>query len=112
MEPGMSTERSHPRVPPGRPVRVAHLTTTDLTLRYLLLGQLRRLRDDGYEVTGISAPGPYGAELEAEGIRHLPWKNATRSWNLRGTCAPSPSCGRCCGASASTWSTPTTPSLG
>ncbi|HEV8374142.1 MAG TPA: GNAT family N-acetyltransferase [Actinomycetota bacterium] len=79
----MSATRSRPRVPPGRPVRVAHLTTTDLTLRYLLLGQLRRLRDDGYEVTGISAPGPYGAELEAEGIRHLPWKNATRSWNLR-----------------------------
>jgi glycosyltransferase involved in cell wall biosynthesis/ribosomal protein S18 acetylase RimI-like enzyme len=83
MEAGMSATRSRPRVPPGRPVRVAHLTTTDLTLRYLLLGQLRRLRDDGYEVTGISAPGPYGAELEAEGIRHLPWKNATRSWNLR-----------------------------
>jgi glycosyltransferase involved in cell wall biosynthesis len=79
----MSTARSRPGVPPGRPVRVAHLTTTDLTLRYLLLGQLRRLRDDGYEVTGISAPGPYGAELEAEGIRHLPWRNATRSWNLR-----------------------------
>jgi glycosyltransferase involved in cell wall biosynthesis/ribosomal protein S18 acetylase RimI-like enzyme len=83
MEAGMSAARSRPRVPPGRPVRVAHLTTTDLTLRYLLLGQLRRLRDDGYEVTGISAPGPYGAELEAEGIRHLPWRNATRSWNLR-----------------------------
>ena len=79
----MIAARSRPRVPPRRPLRVAHLTTTDLTLRYLLLGQLRRLRDDGYEVTGISAPGPYGAELEAEGIRHLPWRNATRSWNLR-----------------------------
>ena len=71
------------RVPAGRPVRVAHLTTTDLTLRYLLLGQLRHLRDDGYEVTGISAPGPLAAELEAEGIRHLPWPGATRSWDLR-----------------------------
>jgi glycosyltransferase involved in cell wall biosynthesis/ribosomal protein S18 acetylase RimI-like enzyme len=78
----MSAARNRPRVPPGRPVRVAHLTTTDLTLRYLLLGQMRRLRDDGYEVTGISAPGPYGAELEVEGIRHLPWRNATRSWSL------------------------------
>jgi glycosyltransferase involved in cell wall biosynthesis/ribosomal protein S18 acetylase RimI-like enzyme len=61
--------------------RVAHLTTTDLTLRYLLLGQLRRLRAEGYKVTGISAPGPYAAELEAEGIAFLPWRNATRSWN-------------------------------
>ena len=67
----------------ARPVRVAHLTTTDLTLRYLLLGQLRRLRAEGYEVTGISAPGPHTAAIEAEGVRHLAWRNATRSWNLR-----------------------------
>jgi glycosyltransferase involved in cell wall biosynthesis/ribosomal protein S18 acetylase RimI-like enzyme len=67
----------------GRPLRVAHLTTTDLTLRYLLLGQLQRLREEGYQVTGISAPGPHAAALEAAGIRHLPWRNATRAWNLR-----------------------------
>jgi glycosyltransferase involved in cell wall biosynthesis/ribosomal protein S18 acetylase RimI-like enzyme len=66
-----------------RALRVAHLTTTDLTLRYLLLGQLRRLAAEGYEVTGISAPGPHAAELGAAGIRHLPWRNATRAWNLR-----------------------------
>jgi glycosyltransferase involved in cell wall biosynthesis/ribosomal protein S18 acetylase RimI-like enzyme len=66
----------------ARALRVAHLTTTDLTLRYLLLGQLRRLREEGYQVTGISAPGPHAAELEAAGIRHLPWRNATRAWNL------------------------------
>jgi hypothetical protein len=65
----------------ARRLRVAHLTTTDLTLRYLLLGQLRRLAAEGWEVTGISAPGPNAAVLEAEGIRHLPWRNATRSWN-------------------------------
>jgi glycosyltransferase involved in cell wall biosynthesis/ribosomal protein S18 acetylase RimI-like enzyme len=64
-----------------KPLRVAHLTTTDLTLCYLLLGQLRRLSAEGYEVTGISAPGPNAAALQAEGIRHLPWRNATRSWN-------------------------------
>jgi glycosyltransferase involved in cell wall biosynthesis/ribosomal protein S18 acetylase RimI-like enzyme len=63
------------------PLRVAHLTTTDLTLRYLLLGQLRRLAAEGHEVTGISAPGPHAAALEAAGIRFLPWRNATRSWN-------------------------------
>jgi glycosyltransferase involved in cell wall biosynthesis/ribosomal protein S18 acetylase RimI-like enzyme len=65
-----------------RPVRVAHLTTTDVTLQYLLLGQLRRLRDAGYEVTGISAPGAHAVTLEAAGIRHLAWRNATRSWSL------------------------------
>ncbi|HXF72484.1 MAG TPA: glycosyltransferase family 4 protein, partial [Actinomycetota bacterium] len=64
-----------------RPVRVAHVTTVDLTLRFLLLGQLRRLRDEGYEVWAVSAPGPWAADLEAEGIRHLPWPHATRSWD-------------------------------
>jgi glycosyltransferase involved in cell wall biosynthesis/ribosomal protein S18 acetylase RimI-like enzyme len=62
-------------------MKIAHLTTTDLTLRYLLLGQLRLLAAEGHEVTGISAPGPHAAALEAAGIRFLPWRNATRSWD-------------------------------
>ena len=66
-----------------RPIRVAHVATVDLTLRFLLLPQLERLREAGYEVTGISAPGPWVAELEAAGIRHVAWHNATRSWDLR-----------------------------
>jgi glycosyltransferase involved in cell wall biosynthesis/ribosomal protein S18 acetylase RimI-like enzyme len=66
-----------------RPIRVAHVTTVDLTLRFLLLGQLRRLQEEGYHVVGISAPGPWTADLEAEGIRHIPWPHATRSWDPR-----------------------------
>lgn len=62
-------------------VKIAHVTTVDLTLRFLILGQLRRLREEGFEVVGISAPGPWVAELEAEGIRHIPWTNATRAWD-------------------------------
>ncbi len=62
--------------------RVAHITTVDLTARFLLLPQLRRLRDQGFDVTSVSAPGPWTAALEAEGIRHVPWHHATRSWNL------------------------------
>jgi glycosyltransferase involved in cell wall biosynthesis len=62
-------------------IRVAHVTTVDVTLWILLRNQLAHLRDEGFEVTGISAPGPWGASLEAEGIRHLPWPHATRSWN-------------------------------
>lgn len=53
------------------PVRVAHITTIDLSLRYLLLNQMRYLQSRGYEVTGISAPGPDVPALEAAGIRHL-----------------------------------------
>ncbi len=64
-------------------IRVAHVATVDLTVRYLLLSQLRRLRDEGYDVTAISAPGPWLGEIEAEGIRFLPWTSATRAWDPR-----------------------------
>ncbi len=63
--------------------RVAHITTVDLSLRSLLLPQLVALRDAGFDVTGISAPGPWVTELEAHGIRHIPWAGATRAWNPR-----------------------------
>jgi glycosyltransferase involved in cell wall biosynthesis/ribosomal protein S18 acetylase RimI-like enzyme len=62
--------------------RVAHVTTVDLTARFLLLPQLTRLRDEGFEVVSVSAPGPWTADLEAEGIRHVSWPHATRSWNI------------------------------
>jgi glycosyltransferase involved in cell wall biosynthesis len=65
----------------SRPIRVAHIATVDLTLRYLLLPQLLRLREEGYEVASISAPGPWVAGLEADGIRHIPWRHVSRSWD-------------------------------
>jgi glycosyltransferase involved in cell wall biosynthesis len=56
--------------------RIAHITTADISLRYLLLNQLQSLREAGYEVTGISSPhAELSASaipaLEAVGIRHL-----------------------------------------
>ncbi|HSD25773.1 MAG TPA: glycosyltransferase, partial [Vicinamibacteria bacterium] len=57
-------------VPPEPPLRVAHVTTIDGSLRYLLLDQLLALRERGYEVTGISSPGRDVTFLEARGIRH------------------------------------------
>src|SRR5439155_17566533 len=36
-----------------------------------------------FDVTAISAPGRWTADLEAEGIRHIPWPHATRSWAPR-----------------------------
>jgi glycosyltransferase involved in cell wall biosynthesis/ribosomal protein S18 acetylase RimI-like enzyme len=62
-----------------RRARVAHIATVDLTVRFLLLNQLRRLRDEGYEVTAISAPGPWRDSIEEEGITFVPWPHATRS---------------------------------
>jgi len=54
----------------GKP-RVAHVTTVDLSLRYLLLNQLQRIQQEGYEVFGISADGPDVMAVEAAGIPHF-----------------------------------------
>ena len=62
---------------------MAHVATVDLTLRFLLLPQLVALRDAGFDVATISAPGPWIADIEAEGIRHIPWHHATRAWDPR-----------------------------
>jgi glycosyltransferase involved in cell wall biosynthesis/ribosomal protein S18 acetylase RimI-like enzyme len=66
------------------PLRVAHITTIDLSLKFLLLDQMKALQASGYELTGISAPGPWVAHLEDAGIRHIPWTSSSRSWGVRG----------------------------
>lgn len=73
--PGLPSRR--PPAPAG-PVKVAHLTTTDISLRYLVLAQLRAVRDAGAEAIGISAPGPFVEDLTREGIRHIPLPSSTR----------------------------------
>jgi glycosyltransferase involved in cell wall biosynthesis len=52
-------------------VTVAHVTTVDMSLRYLLLNQLKYLQAEGYRVLGVSSPGPDVATVEAAGIRHI-----------------------------------------
>ncbi len=53
-------------------MKIAHISTIDMALSLLLLNQLKSLQHSGYEVVGISAPGPYLPSLEAAGIRHIP----------------------------------------
>lgn len=53
------------------PVRIAHVATVDSSLRWLLLNQLTSLRAAGYEVAGISSPGPDVPAIETAGIRHI-----------------------------------------
>lgn len=50
-----------------------------MSLELLLGPQLRAFADAGYEVVTMSAPGPYVAALEADGIRHVPLRHATRA---------------------------------
>lgn len=63
--------------------RVAVVCTVDLSLKLLLLPQLRALREEGFDVTAISAPGPWHHTVEAAGIRFLPWRSVTRAWDPR-----------------------------
>ena len=53
------------------PIKVAHVTTIDMSLRYLLLNQLRAIAAEGYEVVGISSSGPDVPTVQAAGIRHI-----------------------------------------
>ena len=58
---------------------VMHVTTTDISLVLLLGPQLTAFQDAGYDVVGVSAPGPYLPQLEEMGIRHVPLRHSTRS---------------------------------
>ena len=58
--------------------KIAHLPTVDLSLRYLIMPQLLAPGDHGIDSVGISAPGPWVAELESRGIRHVPLASSTR----------------------------------
>ena len=60
--------------------RVVHVTTTDISLELLLGNQLAAFADAGYEVIGVSAPGPFVPALEQRGIRHVSLQHATRSF--------------------------------
>lgn len=55
------------------------MTTTDMSLALLLGPQLRAFAASGYEVIGMSAPGPYVDELRQAGIDHVPLRHFTRS---------------------------------
>lgn len=59
--------------------RVVHLTTTAMSLDWLLGPQLSAFTDAGYEVVAMSAPGPHVAAIEASGIDHVAIPALTRS---------------------------------
>jgi glycosyltransferase involved in cell wall biosynthesis len=63
----------------GSRPRLVHVTTTDISLAVLLGKQLAAFGDAGYDVIGVSAPGPYVPRLAAFGVQHVPLRNATRS---------------------------------
>ena len=59
--------------------KLIHVTTTDMSLDWLLGPQLEAFAAAGYEVLGASAPGPHVDALDGRGVRHLPLAHATRA---------------------------------
>jgi glycosyltransferase involved in cell wall biosynthesis len=49
-------------------MKVIHVTSSDMSLKYLLLDQLIYLRERGHDVSAISAPGPWVKDVRAAGI--------------------------------------------
>lgn len=48
--------------------KVAHVTTIDMAVRFLLLNQLLYLKERGYEVSAVCSPGRWVPEVERAGI--------------------------------------------
>lgn len=67
----------------GGALRVAHLTTVDISLALLLATELEHDVEQGFVVFGISAPGPYVEQVQALGVTHVPLPSLTRAWNVR-----------------------------
>ncbi|MGH2372901.1 MAG: glycosyltransferase family 4 protein [bacterium] len=61
-------------------MKLAHLTTSDISLELLLGHQLRAFQAAGFDVTAISGDGPWIEALQAAGIRHLTVPTLRRSW--------------------------------
>lgn len=69
------------RHPSGRPLRLAHLTTVDMSLALLLPTELAVDVEAGLTTYGLSSPGPYIPAVESLGVTHVPLPSLTRSWN-------------------------------
>ncbi len=61
-------------------MKLVHVTTSDLSLRFLLREQLIAFRQAGFNVIGVSAPGPWVPELTRDGIPHVAVPALQRRW--------------------------------
>lgn len=74
-----------------KPIKIAHIATIDMSVRFLLLNQLLRLKAEGYEVHAVCRDGQWVEEIESFGIPvHIipmrrepsPFHDLFTLWNL------------------------------
>ncbi len=53
----------------NKKVKICCVVSVDITLKFMLFGQLKFLRDQGYDVSAICSPGKWVKDIEQEGIR-------------------------------------------
>lgn len=66
-----------------RSPRVLHVTTTAVSLDWLLAPQLHAFADAGFEVSTISGGGPHVDSLESQGVDHHLAPSLSRSFDVR-----------------------------
>lgn len=67
-----------------RRIVIAHVTTADQALRYLMLNQLKSIQAEGYDVVGISGipgRGEHLGVLKSANIPHVPVANLSRRFS-------------------------------
>ena len=50
-------------------IKICCVVSIDITLKYMLLGQLKFLRNQGYDVSAVCSPGKWVKDIEREGIK-------------------------------------------
>ncbi len=73
--------------PPKTLPKVLHLTTTAISLDWLLAPQLQAFMNSGFEVLTASAPGPHVEAVQARGIAHVSVPSLSRNMDLRSDAA-------------------------
>lgn len=72
-------------------IKICHIATVDIALRFLTFNQLRYFRDQGYDVSAVCSPGQWVKEIEEAGIRVKtipmsrsinPFKDIVSFWKL------------------------------
>lgn len=52
-----------------KPLKICHVASVDITVKFLLLGQLKFLKEQGYDVYAVCSKGEWKKDIELEGIK-------------------------------------------